>query len=704
MNKWIIIIFVTNCCVCSYAQGNLPLNFEPQSIFPNLYKTYEEDVSNHRVHEALTRIKEYAFSQIMSDADSALFAYEWLLRLGQYHGIDSFEIYGFAALKTLHKMKGQYQKCIDYAYEQNKRTLSYDGFEPSDLNGDLGFPYLKLAQFDSAQYYLKKAYLEAINSGDSADIQGALNNLGVLYSYLNEYEFAVKYYLNSLNLAQSRGNNYALTFAQSNLGFLFTKLNDFKSAKQYLNDGLSIAIEHGFEAIAARINMQQAWVMIEESHLDSAKQLLTQAQTQFESSHNAPNLTQCHQLLARIAYMNGNYFSALEHLRTAGSLSKEIDEQSLKTTQLITIGELYTQMDNYSKANMIMRQAWKSANNHSLTTAKRDILKWFANYHRLLNNLDSAYHYSHKLLMVNDSLDILNQSRLVYELQTQNEQLQKDQEIQYLHERRQEEQKKLGLQRRLNASLAALLVGAFIILGFLLSGLRKNKLIARQQQEIHNKVIEVKEQEASIERMHALMEGQELERKRIAGDLHDGLGTLLAGIRLQLESFEQPENIERQQMCDYMKNRMAEAYEEVRRISHDMMPSVLTKFGLVDALRHLCSQWNAGNDLQVDFEIIGDPKPLVTSHKIMLYRICQELLNNVSKHAEARNVIVQYCYLDDEISLSVEDDGKGFDRSKMNGESLGFRSIATRVKSLNGNFEIDSKPTQGTSILVSFPV
>jgi signal transduction histidine kinase len=144
---------------------------------------------------------------------------------------------------------------------------------------------------------------------------------------------------------------------------------------------------------------------------------------------------------------------------------------------------------------------------------------------------------------------------------------------------------------------------------------------------------------------------------------------------------------------------------EIRRIAHNMMPEVLIKMGLSKAINELCEHNNSAGSLKIVYQESGMEERLDASTEIMLYRIVQELLNNIIKHANAGNAIVQFIRDENRLSVTVEDDGKGFDVNSIETDKhTGIENIKTRVAYLNGNIQVESTRDVGTTVMMDFPM
>lgn len=202
-------------------------------------------------------------------------------------------------------------------------------------------------------------------------------------------------------------------------------------------------------------------------------------------------------------------------------------------------------------------------------------------------------------------------------------------------------------------------------------------------------------------RASALLEGQENERRRIIKDLHDGVGQLLTAIRMRVEMLEDGSGLKEE-----IKKQINETIAEVRRISYNVMPQSLVDFGLEAALQGLCDSMKRYSNLEIDFHYVKEfDHTLNFDISTALFRIAQEGLNNVVKYAQASSVNLHIIDKEDEIYLMLEDNGRGFDESKLNADSgMGLQNIRERAAILNGYADIHSVRGEGTVIEVHIPI
>jgi signal transduction histidine kinase/predicted ATPase len=205
--------------------------------------------------------------------------------------------------------------------------------------------------------------------------------------------------------------------------------------------------------------------------------------------------------------------------------------------------------------------------------------------------------------------------------------------------------------------------------------------------------------------MKALVQVQDNERKRIASDLHDSLGSLLSSVRLRFNGLQEdfarklPDKSGR--YSDTL-SLLDEAIAELRSVSHRMVPVSLGRFGLKSALQTLADQINESEQLEVDLQILGYEQRVAEEIEVAVYRICQELVQNVIKHAGASAVRIQIIFHDDALNVIVEDNGKGMKKNEIV-PGLGFNTLQSKVDLFKGTFTIETQPGKGMMVLVDLP-
>lgn len=246
------------------------------------------------------------------------------------------------------------------------------------------------------------------------------------------------------------------------------------------------------------------------------------------------------------------------------------------------------------------------------------------------------------------------------------------------------------------ATVAMLVLAGFIILFVVFY---QKKMI---QEQLKHQQLELIHQQKMME---AMLESEENERRRLAGDLHDSVGGMLSTIRVGLTTIAK--QIPDPHKLEQSKQMLDDTITSVRRISLDLMPATLEKFGLIAALKEICERFQSTAFIPVNFHESGDVKSIDRKRELKAFRIVQELLNNAIKHSQASAIEVSV-FGKERLTIKVEDDGIGFDHGLrdsvvQSSKGLGLYNMDNRARLLNGNLEFDTQPKKGSKITLTIP-
>jgi signal transduction histidine kinase len=355
--------------------------------------------------------------------------------------------------------------------------------------------------------------------------------------------------------------------------------------------------------------------------------------------------------------------------------------------------KIYSEQKNYPLAKKILYELQDKTAGFPITDNKLSMLKNLAGVEEKTGNWKTAYHWLSEYSRLADSLNEENSKVRISELEGKFQSEKKEKEIVTLQS--QTRQQQLGLQhnRLVNYLLGS---GILILLLLLLS------LFLLYRNRLKNL-----EQEQQLTVYNAMLKGQEQERNRLARDLHDGLGGMLAGVKMKLSAFADSAFTEERKKSDMdlykVITQLDQSVQELRRIARDMMPETLLQFGLEAALKELCSSLQTAA-LQVEFQGYGISQSINPAEQAAIYRIVQELLTNSIRHAAATAVLVQCSQNENIFLISVEDDGRGFSATATEGDGIGLSNVRNRVNFLKGKMEIHSQPGEGTTINIEVHV
>jgi two-component system, NarL family, sensor kinase len=214
--------------------------------------------------------------------------------------------------------------------------------------------------------------------------------------------------------------------------------------------------------------------------------------------------------------------------------------------------------------------------------------------------------------------------------------------------------------------------------------------------------MEILSQQSAIAQLNAAISGEEKERKRIGQELHDGISGMLTAINMNIAAIQRRHGDmpAAKELGGIIKMVQAAAIE-VRKTAHNLAPGYLLENGLSNALLLFSSQINSGGSFKVSTECFGNMDDLDKKFVLMVYRIIQELVNNVIKHAEASHAAIQVRRYDNILGIMVEDNGKGFN-TETSVKGMGLTHILSRIDAVKGYISIDSRPLHGTTIHIEF--
>lgn len=307
----------------------------------------------------------------------------------------------------------------------------------------------------------------------------------------------------------------------------------------------------------------------------------------------------------------------------------------------------------------------------------------------VLNNYKEAYEWMKKSSALGDSLQQIKLLEKMKELDVLHQTTEKQQTIDLLElEKKENEHLNQSNSQRIAFLAIALLLSLVIV--FLIYRTYQNQKQLNNQININHQqeLLHIKRQR-KYEATQAILKGEEQERQRIAQDLHDSIGGMLANIRMSISK-------EESEYANDILEKLDKSIIEMRRISRNLMPETLKNLGLEVALKELCESMSQ-KQFHIQFEAFNLDQKIPFKVQLSIYRIAQESISNIIKYAQANNVIVQISQHDQLLNLTVEDDGVGFD-SKKTVYGLGIKNIKNRTQLINGTVDIQSEIGKGTTI------
>ncbi|WP_160138405.1 ATP-binding protein [Chryseobacterium sp. c4a] len=328
---------------------------------------------------------------------------------------------------------------------------------------------------------------------------------------------------------------------------------------------------------------------------------------------------------------------------------------------------------------------------------RKTIYKQLSSLSEEMGNPKEALAWEQKYSHLNDSLNTENVKLEINKIETKFNTAEKERKIATLNTEKKQKELEVNKKNSYLWGLSLVLLLVISLLIFLYIIFRKNKKISEQ------KIKEIKQKE-ELSLTKAILDGEERERERIARDLHDGLGGMLAGVKINFSTWS-ANHLDSEKDKEFYKilGQLDNSVSELRHVARNLMPESLLNFGLETALNDLCEFYNR-KDLEIDFQAINIEKNLPLTIQLNIYRIVQELLANAIKHAEASNILLQCSQSEKDFFITIEDNGKGFENDiHQKTKSMGLSNLKNRVDYLKGNMEISSD-NQGTTINIELNI
>lgn len=560
------------------------------------------------------------------------------------------------------------QKSLDYLNQSRKKTQNKVGIKKLNIANC----YKNIGKVELAMQH----YLESISAFEKDKkskrihlIGSCYFNLGILYRQTNHFKKARAYTLKALNIFANRRDNRRLIKAYNQLGVLHYEVSDYERALQYYHQNLRLRKQLGSIQNIQGVYNNIGLVYLKLQKLDSAQYFIKKSIELSIKKNDLQTLTQAYNDQGLILVQQKKYKRAVDYFTKALQLANKTENKSSREKSLEYLSNAYAKMEQYDNA-----------------------FKYFDDYKGARDSLETNFR---KAMDYKDNYEKEKHQR---------ELLEKDQKI-----------KNTELARLKEYSFRQTLANYFFGVGLLLSliivfAIIKNyqeRRKVRQKQQRIDKLLGDQEFLA----LSKMLEGQEQERERVAQDLHDRLGGMLSVVKLQFTALSESVDwvkLEHEQKYDKAMDLLDETCNSVRKVSHDISAKPLQKFGLIPALNDLKVNIEATQTLTVEVIDTGFEKQrLPAKYESQVYRMVQELLGNVLKHADAEEVEIQLYWKHEEANLhiSVEDNGRGFDveMAKRAG-GLGLAGIESRVWALSGECSIDSSLSKGTTVMIDIPV
>jgi signal transduction histidine kinase len=527
----------------------------------------------------------------------------------------------------------------------------------ANVSNNIGLVYWNKGQFEKAlnAYFISLKINEKVNNRkNSANV---LSNIGLIYNDLKKFKLALKYHFQALEIKEELKDNYGVGVALNNIGITYEDL-----------DSMDLSLKYFFKAIFYQ-----------------------------KLANDLYGLAITYNNIGTTYFYQGNKTEALKYHFMALPIRIQLNDDLGLITTYDNIAEVYRAKGELKTSLMYCLKSLELTEKLKSNKMSERVYKLLYVNYKDIGDYKKSLFYMEKYDEVKDSIYTIESAKNLSEMQTKYDTEKK--EIENIKLLKENEIKELRIAQQ--RSEWKFLFVLFLVIGFILI-LTSFFIVIRYKQKQKAEFIKENSRQEKL-RFKAVIDSEEKERTRISKELHDGLGQLLSSAKLNISSLEDGIMKEDEYLLQNSLTIIDDAVKEVRSISHNLMPTALMNYGIIEAVNGLVSKINDSKQIQVNFSNENFTINLEKETEIALYRITQEILNNMLKHSKAKDIDMVFSNSNNNVSINIKDNGIGFNTDEIkNSSGIGWQNIFSRVSMLNGEILINSQIGNGTDVQINF--
>jgi two-component system, NarL family, sensor kinase len=591
---------------------------------------------------------------------------------------------------------GYYYSDIDQKLSKYNLMLALDLAQKNKFDHELCYIYNNLGicyrfdnKLDSTKYYFEKAIALGEKTKDDQFLVTGYVSIGWYYKVDSKLPLALKYFNKGLEKAQSTNNKNSEADAYRKIADIHLNLNENKIAFEKYRKAGEIYLSVKNMSSYAEVLGGMGYAYRHTNNTDSAIHYLNKCIFILKSIKNYTLVPVAYTEIGKAYYEIKQYQKAETNFLQAIKEHERSQNYGHDDGLYIYLGQTQLELKKYEEAKKNIEIGQKYANKSGDLEMQVEASSALYNYYEKIGDFKNAYIqrniYESQRDSINSNADLLATNEMIkkYDFEKQQRTIEKA-----------EFDKK---KKNYAIGFISLLLLALVLLG--LSYFKRYKI--HQQTKLQTAIFN--QQTLATQ---AVLDGEERERKRIAADLHDGVGQTIMALKMNLLGINDHiefKNPKAKEIFEKAVDLANESAKEVRTISHQMMPNALIKSGLASAIREFLQNIDLQN-LKINLEVNNLSEPLEPTTEKVLYRVIQELVNNVIKHAKANILNISIDKNDAFILAKIEDNGQGFNSEKPDFEGIGLKNIKDRISFLKGDIKIESRKNLGTKVLISIPI
>ena len=549
---------------------------------------------------------------------------------------------------------------------------------------------LLFKDFDECQAAAVAGAVLAEKLHDQGSLAECKKLTGLTWYFKGSYDSAAVYYYIAMDILKKTDAPVVKAGVLNELGKLYRKTRDLDRSLQMYNEAFDIYKKMNNDDGMATILNESGVVFEYKEDYDEAISRYKRSLAIREKMNDLAGKSYSYNFLGGVYTLQKNFAEAENYLLKALELRKQLNDSFAIALGYGDLGYMYKEQGKYAKAIEQYDLSNAIALEMQYAELRLSNYKELAGILEKTGNFDLSLDYYKKHAALKDSIYSGDKMKQIEQLNAKYQTEKKEQQ--------------LKLQQAEITKKNYLLWGLGIVITLIViagsSFYRKRQL----QNKINLQAEVMKQQDIATK---AIINAEENERKRIAADLHDGVGQMMSAAKMNLSAFESemPFKDEEQRIgFEKLISLVDESCKEIRSVSHQMMPNALLKSGLASAVREFLDKID-NRIIKINMHTEGLQDRLDSNTETVLYRVIQECVNNVIKHSGANNLDISLIKDADGIAATIEDNGHGFDvNDKQKFEGIGLKNINSRVAFLKGTVDFDSSPGKGTLVAIHIPM
>lgn len=551
-------------------------------------------------------------------------------------------------------------------------------------------------EFDSMRIYSEKCIYIAKKVSFPLGIAKGHNGLGIFYWQTGNFSEAIKNHLTALAIREKLKDTAGIATSLGNLALVYFDNQNSKEAERNALLSVQLAKKINKSSIVVSNLQLLANVYGQDGKYDKALARDAEALVLCKQHNDMRGLSQVYSNMANCYTAMKQYDKGLKFQLEVLKIDEFFGDKKNISDTYMNISAIYTEQKQYKTALDWMQKGLTYAQESKYKQGEKQGWGALSNIYEQLGDYKNALATHQKFQAMSVKMINEKSNQQIALMQTTFDTEKKEQKIDLLNKENTIQKLSISKQETTIAIIIGLMVVAIVVASLVYN---RNKL--KQKAQLQAQMLQHQDTLTK-----AVIDAEEHERKRIGADLHDGVGQLFSAVKMNLNGLFDRITLQREEDRFLAENTLAlvdESCKEVRVISHQMMPNTLLRSGIASDLKKFIEKIDA-DSLKIKLETTGFKDQLESNVETMLYRIIQETINNVIKHANATQLDIVLRRDADEITAMIKDNGVGFDTTKPGGfEGIGLKNIQTRIEYLKGTIDYKSAPGKGTTVTVNVP-